>query len=298
MKDIWGARRWEARFAIYLFGDANPSGKLAETFPKRLHDNPSYLNFPGEGDRVEYREGLFVGYRYYDSKNLEPLFPFGYGLSYTSFEYTGLSIDKRKLRDTEKLTVAVNVKNVGDAVGKEIVQLYVRDRESTVIRPEKELRGFEKITLQPGEEKTVTFELDKRAFAYYNTELKNWHVEAGTFGILIGKSSSDIVLEETVEVESTVNMIKPFHRNTLAGDLMEDPVTAPVISRFLAKLGESNGGGQAEQDNAEMIEAIIKYSPLRAFVSYSNGSITDQMIEELLIELNDLKASSLDQSAK
>ena len=175
--------------ADLLFGDANPSGKLSETFPKELSHNPSYLNFPGEGDKVEYREGIFVGYRYYDKKNLEPLFPFGYGLSYTTFEYSNLNISKNEILDTETVTVSVKVKNIGEITGKEVVQLYIRDIESSVIRPEKELKGFEKIELKPGEEKTVVFELDKRAFAYYNVDIGDWHVETGEFEILIGKSS-------------------------------------------------------------------------------------------------------------
>ena len=124
--------------ADLLFGAANPCGKLAETFPQTLAHNPSSLNFPGEGDRVDYREGLFVGYRYYDAKEIEPLFPFGYGLSYTTFEYTGMAVDKKELTDADTVTVTVKVKNTGTVAGKEIVQLYVRDVESRVIRPVKE----------------------------------------------------------------------------------------------------------------------------------------------------------------
>ena len=141
--------------ADLLYGEANPSGKLAETFPAKLSDTPSYLFFPGEGDRVEYREGLYVGYRYYDAKRIEPLFPFGYGLSYTTFAYTAISVDKRRMNDKETATVRVTVKNTGGRAGKEIVQLYVRDVASSVHRPEKELKGFAKVELQPGEEKKI-----------------------------------------------------------------------------------------------------------------------------------------------
>lgn len=157
--------------ADLLFGKANPCGKLAKTFPQKLQDNPSYLNFPGEKDKVAYREGLFVGYRYYDTAGVEPLFTFGYGLSYTNFEYSALMLDKKELTDNETLTIHVKVKNTGKSAGKEIIRLYVRDCESRVTRPQKELKGFEKIELQPGDEKIVTFTLDKRAFAYYNTDL-------------------------------------------------------------------------------------------------------------------------------
>ena len=150
-----------------LFGDVNPSGKLAETFPRRLEDNPSYLYYFGdEQNKTEYREGVFVGYRYYDKKNLDVLFPFGYGLSYTTFEYSDFTVDKTAMQDTDTLTVSVKVKNTGAVKGKEVVQLYVGMPKSRTIRPDKELRGFEKIELEPGEEKTVSFTLSKRAFAY------------------------------------------------------------------------------------------------------------------------------------
>lgn len=191
-----GGQALGGAIADILFGDENPSGKLAETFPKQLSDNPSYLFFPGEGDRVEYREGIFVGYRYYDTKNVETLFPFGYGLSYTTFEYSNLSVSSKQLKDTETLTITVNVKNTGAVAGKEVVQLYVKDVQSSVSRPEKELKGFEKVELQPGEEKAVTFSLNKRAFAYYNTELKGWHVESGKFELLVGKSSKELFYQK------------------------------------------------------------------------------------------------------
>nr|WP_090885981.1 glycoside hydrolase family 3 C-terminal domain-containing protein [Evansella caseinilytica] len=294
-----GGQALGGAIADLLFGEANPSGKLAETFPKQLCDNPSYLFFPGEGDKVAYREGLFVGYRYYDTKKVEPLFPFGYGLSYTEFAYTNLSVSKKQLADNESVTVTVLVKNIGEVAGKEIVQLYVSDVESTVIRPEKELKGFEKVSLQPEEEKAVTFELDRRAFAYYNVDRKDWHVETGDFDLLVGSSSQEIHLKETIRVESTVDIDQAFTRNTLMGDLMKDPDTGAVAMQFLAKLGESTGASQpSEQENNEMIEAIMKYSPLRAFVSYSNGAITDQMIEDLLTELNHQKAASVSSGAE
>jgi beta-glucosidase len=194
LESYLGGQAGGGAVADILFGEVNPSGKLAETFPKKLSHNPSYLNFPGEGNKVEYREGVFVGYRYYDKKEIEPLFPFGYGLSYTTFEYTDIIVDKKEITDKETIEVKVKVKNTGKVKGKEIVQLYVRDVESKVNRPEKELKGFEKIELAPGEEKTVTFKLDKRSFAYYNTEIRDWYVESGEFEILVGKSSKEIEL--------------------------------------------------------------------------------------------------------
>ncbi|MCI0767801.1 glycoside hydrolase family 3 C-terminal domain-containing protein [Bacillus sp. TL12] len=278
-----GGQALGGAIADLLFGDANPSGKLAETFPKVLSDNPSYLNFPGERDKVEYKEGLFVGYRYYDTKNIEPLFPFGYGLSYTNFEYSDLSISKKEMKDTETVTVSVKVKNTGDMAGKEIVQLYVKDVESSMIRPEKELKGFEKVKLQPGEEKTITFTLDKRAFAYYHVELKDWHVETGEFEILIGKSSQDIVLKDSVFVPSTIFIKKLVHRNTTVGDLLTDPIFAPLAKELLAKANVH----QEEDETSEMLTAMKRAMPLRAKVSFSQGAFTEEMMTEMIQRLNE-----------
>lgn len=274
--------------ADVLFGEVNPSGKLAETFPKKLNHNPSHLNFPGEGNKVEYKEGVFVGYRYYDKKEIEPLFPFGYGLSYTNFEYSDITIDKKEITDQETIEVKVTVKNTGKVKGKEIVQLYVKDVESTLNRPEKELKGFEKIELEPNEEKIVTFTLDKRAFAYYNPEIKDWHVESGEFEILIGKSSKEIVLKEKVKVNSTVKIKKKFHRNSTVGDLMEDPVGVQIINEFLQKFSQS--GGPFEQDehrNNEIILAMMKYMPLRGLINFGKGEFTEEMLKEILEKVNE-----------
>ncbi|MGG0762000.1 glycoside hydrolase family 3 C-terminal domain-containing protein [Bacillus paramycoides] len=285
-----GGQALGGAIADILFGDANPSGKLAETFPKVLSDNPSYLNFPGEGDKVEYKEGVFVGYRYYDMKNIEPLFPFGFGLSYTNFEYSNISIDKKEIKDTDTVSVRVNVKNTGSTVGKEIVQLYIKDVESTMIRPEKELKGFEKVALQPGEEKTVSFTLNKRSFVYYNVELKDWHVETGEFEILVGKSSKEIVLHDSLYVQSTTIIRKPVHRNTLLGDIFADTILAPIAKELMEKaLKDSPFGSMAEgdSDTSEMMEAMLNYMPLRALVNFSTGAFTEEMLSEIIGLLND-----------
>ncbi|PEX44584.1 glycosyl hydrolase [Bacillus cereus] len=285
-----GGQALGGAIADLLFGDANPSGKLAETFPKVLSDNPSYLNSPGEGDKVEYKEGVFVGYRYYDKKNVEPLFPFGFGLSYTNFEYSNLSVDKKEIKDTETVSVTVNVKNIGSTVGKEIVQLYIKDVESTMIRPEKELKGFEKVELQPGEEKTVNFTLNKRSFAYYNVELKDWHVETGEFEILVGKSSREIVLQDNMYVQSTTIIQKTVHRNTLLGDIFADPILAPIAKGLMEKaLKDSPFGSMAEGDSdvSEMMDAMLNYMPLRALVNFSAGAFTEEMLSEIIGTLND-----------
>ena len=162
-----------------LFGDANPCGKLAETIPYKLEDNPSYLNFPGDGKTVEYKEGVFVGYRYYDTKDMAVRYPFGYGLSYTSFAYSDLKLSSYDIKDTDTVKVSLKVKNTGDRAGKEIVQLYVADKTGAASRPVKELKNFVKVELQPQEEKTVEMELDKRSFAWYCTEIHDWYAATG-----------------------------------------------------------------------------------------------------------------------
>ncbi|KAB2331406.1 glycoside hydrolase family 3 C-terminal domain-containing protein [Bacillus mesophilum] len=283
-----GGQALGGAIADLLFGDANPSGKLAETFPMQLSDNPSFLNFPGEEDLVEYKEGIFVGYRYYDKKRIEPLFPFGFGLSYTHFEYSKLSLSKKQIEESEHVTVTLNVKNAGNEAGKETVQLYVRDVESSVIRPEKELKGFEKVELQPGEEKVVTFLLDKQAFAYYSVKLKDWHVETGEFEILIGKSSKEIVLKDNVFVQSSVSIKKPVHRNTTIGDLMTDPILAPFAKELLEKMNNPVGDAAPSDGlGTELMEAMMKYMPLRALVNFSQGAMTEEMLSGIIQQLNE-----------
>jgi beta-glucosidase len=175
--------------ADVLFGDVNPSGKLTETFPVRIEDNPAYLNYPGENGNVHYGEGLFVGYRYYEKKQIAPLFPFGSGLSYTTFQYQDLRLSASEIGPDETLRVSIDVTNTGERAGKEVVQVYVRDLESRLHRPNKELKGFAKVQLEPGERKTVTVTLDREALAYYDDRARAWVAEAGMFEVLVGSSS-------------------------------------------------------------------------------------------------------------
>lgn len=277
-----------------LFGKVNPSAKLPETFPKRLEDTPSYLFGFGEGDRVEYREGIFVGYRYYDKKKMDVLFPFGYGLSYTTFAYHNLRLDKKQMKDTETLTVSVDVTNTGKMTGKEVVQLYVGDRESTVIRPVKELRDFAKVELAPGETKTVTFTLEKRAFAYYDVQLHDWQVESGEFDILIGRSSRDIVLSDTVTVESTVKIPFVYTTDTTMGDVMKHPEAWKLVQSVLQKgmFGQEdaeNEGGEAAKEaiSDEMNAAMLMYMPLRGPISFGGG-VSMEDVQKLVDRLNAL----------
>ena len=207
--------------ADVLLGRVNPCGKLAETFPLKLADTPAYLNFPGGNGEVRYGEGLFIGYRYYDAKQAPVLFPFGYGLSYTTFAYGNLKVSAATFKDVDGLTVSVDVTNTGSMAGKETVQVYVRDQKSGLVRPDKELKGFAKVELQPGETQTVTIQLDVRAFAYYHPGYHQWITEDGAFDILIGASSADIRLhaDRYVAVHAGIALLAEsrIHHPRLAG---------------------------------------------------------------------------------
>ncbi|MEK0315510.1 beta-glucosidase family protein [Cohnella sp. 56] len=278
-----GGQALGGAIADLLFGDANPSGRLAETFPARLEDNPSYLFFPGEGDRVEYREGIFVGYRYYDKKRIEPLFPFGHGLSYTTFAYSELTFDRQSLSDKETLTVSAVVTNTGDRAGQEVVQLYVRDAHSSVIRPDQELKGFAKLALAPSESQTVTFELDKRSFAYYDADAGEWTVESGDFEILIGRSSRDIALSGSVAVTSTAVRSAAFHRNSTLSELERTEAGAAFVKQLIAALPFASA---LESEHAEMLKAFMAHMPLRGLLSFSGGKFTEEALTATLRSMN------------
>ncbi len=275
-----------------LFGKANPCGKLAETIPYKLADNPSYLNFPGDGQTVEYNEGIFVGYRYYDTKEMPVRYPFGYGLSYTTFEYSDLQLSADRIKDTDTLKVTLKVKNTGDRAGKEIVQLYVADKTGAACRPVKELKNFVKVELQPQEEKTVEMELDKRSFAWYNTQIHDWYAASGEYEILAAASSRDIRLKKTVYVESTIELPIHVHMNTTIGELLENPRTKAVIEGMTDSLIQHMGGssGDEEEESAaseaiskEMSLKMMENSPLRTLRSFMGMSTGE--IQELIVKL-------------
>ena len=182
--------------ADILVGKVNPSGKLSVTFPKKLGDTPAFVNFPGSGT-VVYGEEVFVGYRYYDKRDVEPLFPFGFGLSYTTFEYSDLRVPASFTKG-ESVEVALKVRNLGKCEGKEVIQLYIHDTAASVSRPPRELKGFAKISLQPGQSKDVSFKLEQRAFSFYDVGKKCWMAEPGRFEIHVGSSSRDIKLKAAI----------------------------------------------------------------------------------------------------
>ena len=282
-----GGERVGAAAADLLWGKVNPSGHLAETWPIRLEDNPSYLNFPGEDGVVTYAEGIFVGYRYYDKKKMPVNFPFGHGLSYTDFSFSNLTADKEKLTDRETVTVSVDVTNEGTSAGKAVVQLYVRDVKSTVRRPVRELKDFAKAALEPGETRTVTFTLDKRAFAYYEPKVHDFFVESGEFAVEIGLSCRDIRLAKSVHVEGTTEISFTIDANTTIGQLMKHPKGAAFIRQMM---GKSNGPSDSEQAEAmgegseKIMQQMMFEMPLGSLVSY--GRMTSGQLRGLIASLN------------
>ena len=280
--------------AEVLAGIKNPCGRLAETFPLRLEDTPCYLTYGKGFDNADYQEGVFVGYRYYTSRKMNTAFPFGYGLSYTTFEYSNLRVDKKEMTDQEMLQVSVNVKNTGKRSGKTVVQLYVGAPENEVIRPVRELRGFEKIFLEAGEEKTVTFTLDERAFAYWNTTIHDWYVEDGTYNVMIGEDADKMCLSEEIIVHSTREIPKTYSLNTCLGELMRDPKAQAVMGPFMQGMSQNQAAvemAEAQENdesgvvNQEMMAAMMDGMPLRQLLSFVPG-ITREMLEQMVNALN------------
>ena len=277
-----------------LYGDVNPSGHLPETFPVQLEDNPSFLYYGGEPKASEYREGIFVGYRYYDKKKMKVLFPFGHGLSYTTFEYSGLKLSADSIKDTDTVDVTVTVKNTGKVFGKTVAQVYVGDVEGyeNAIRPVRELKAFRKIGLAPGESKEVTFTLCKRAFATWRTEIHDWWVESGAFSIEVGDSSGNLPLKAEIQVESTVKLPKKYDLDSIFMDLMADPDAKDKLGTMMkdamaafATPEEATSEAAGEAVSAEMSMAMMQYMPLRATLSFG-GYVSEEQMIDLLKQIN------------
>ncbi len=294
-----------------LLGKVNPSGKLAETYPLKIEDTPSFKNYPGTELTVEYKESIYVGYRYYDKIDKEVLFPFGYGLSYTKFEYSNLKIKKVK----DKYNISFTIRNIGNIMGKEISQIYVRQKSSKIYKPDKELKQFEKIQLNPNETKKVNIVLTKKDFSYYNPETKQWSVEEGEYEILIGKSSRDIVLKEKIYIKSQDDKIKGTYPEIykigniqdVTDEEFETILKSKIPNRYLeikditdentleqiksTKIGKVIYENQIEkmkqflkQQNVNKATKIMMdmQKPLKKFYEKKNSKITKKMVEELL----------------
>ena len=282
--------------AEVLAGIKNPCGRLAETFPLRLEDTPCYLIYGKGFDNAVYQEGVFVGYRYYTSRKMETAFPFGYGLSYTTFAYSDLQLDKKEMSDKEHVEVSVKVKNTGKRAGKTVVQLYVGAPETEVVRPVRELRGFEKIFLEAGEEKTVTFILGERAFAYWNTLIHDWYAEEGTYKVMIGKNADQMCVGEEITVHPTKLHPETYSLNTCLGELMRDPKAQTVMAPFMQgmaqndaamDMAEANENDQSGVVNQEMMAAMMEGMPLRQLLSFVPG-LKREMLEQMVNALNQL----------
>jgi beta-glucosidase len=278
--------------ADVLFGTVNPSGKLAETFPRRLEDTPSFLNYPGENGVVRYGEGAYIGYRYYDAKGMDVLYPFGHGLSYTSYAYSNLRVSAQSFTDVDGLTVSVDVTNTGDVAGKEIVQVYVHDVAARLSRPVKELKGFAKVALQPGETRTVTLELDARAFAYYDPAYQRWVTESGAFEILVGRSAADICLTVAVEMESTQILPSILDADSTVGEWMADPVGVQVLQPLLQQAMEQMGQGGDSEGIGMDPTGFIADLPLASVLGFFGGELAappEQVVRDLLAQVKSEK---------
>ena len=260
-----------------LSGKVNPSGKLAETFPVRIEDTPAYINYPGENNKVYYGERLFVGYRYYDKKEIKPLFPFGFGLSYTTFEYTNLLINKTEMNTGETLDITVTIHNSGTRAGKEVVQLYVESLASQFIRPNKELKAFAKVELEPGESKDVHMTLEERDFQIYDDERQAWRTEGGEYNILIGSSSETIVLRERVTVNEDPRSIVPqFNRMSPIKHFLQYSKTRELLVNTFA--GTPRAAVFLGDDEMFTSMPIAKMVVL--------GALTDEKVDTLIEQAN------------
>lgn len=288
-----------------LFGDATPCGKLAETFPLHLEDNPSYLNFPGNREKVCYQEGVFIGYRYYDKKKMDVLFPFGYGLSYTDFTYSNMKVtvngknatDVDVIKETDEIVVSADITNTGNCDGAEIVQLYIKNPVVYEIRPEKELRDFAKVFLKAGETKTVTFTLNARAFSYYETRIHDWYAESGDYEILLASSSRDIRLQDTVSITGSKKI--PFVADyvTTCEDVELFAKDSSALDEMLRRSGfaeatDHDGDDSMGSGTADMMKAMFAGTPLHSILSFSSEELTYEDIQDTIRKLNEAEKNN------
>lgn len=276
-----------------LWGEANPCGRLPETWPLRLEDTPCYLDFPGDGHTVPYNEGVYVGYRWYDARKMPVRWPFGHGLSYTGYVYRDARLDSGTLDEDGAVTVTVTVKNSGAMPGKEVVQLYVSDKTGKPApggRPPQELRAFAKVALEPGEEKQVRFTLTARDLSWYSEELGDWYAHSGRYELRIGHSSRDIRLTLPLQYAARRRLPLTVDLNTTVGDLLADDRTAPIIRGLLAQGGMlgalENGGGDSGIMSAEGAAEMLDGMPLRALASFG-GPAAAAKLPELLAALQE-----------
>ncbi|MGB2173152.1 MAG: glycoside hydrolase family 3 C-terminal domain-containing protein, partial [Porticoccaceae bacterium] len=286
--ETWlGGQAGAGAIADALFGKVNPSGKLAETFPQRLEDSPAFINFPGEDGQVIYGERMFVGYRYFDKLNIEPLFPFGHGLSYTDFAYSDLKFSASEITDKDQLQVSLTVTNTGKVKGKEVIQLYIADQESTVQRPLKELKAFDKVELQPGQSTEVSFTLSKRDFSYYNKVYDRWLAESGVFEILVGSSSRDIRLKGELSLSNSEKLNYKMTEFSFFSEFWTNPQLKPLLIEFMPKWIKAMTPEGKPVEEAS-IEDFLQQQPLIKFPYFTGGEVDAQKIKAFIEQINQL----------
>ena len=255
-----------------LWGEANPSGRLPETWPLRLEDTPCYLDYPGDGITADYREGVYVGYRWYDGRHMPVRWPFGHGLSYTGFVYRDAALDNDTLEEDGHVTLRVKVRNSGTMRGAEVVQLYVSDATNTPTaggRVPQVLRGFQKVTLDPGQECEVSFTLTARDLAHYETTLHDWYAAPGRYELRLGHSSRDIRTTVSLQFQTKRHLPLTVDENTPLGILLADPRTAEAVRTVLESDNEAmaNGGGD-DLMPPEAVAQMLDAMPLRALTNF------------------------------
>jgi beta-glucosidase len=265
-------------------GAANPSGRLAETLPLRLEDTPSYLNFPGEAGHVRYGEGIFVGYRGYDTLDRQVSYPFGHGLAYTSFGYTDLTatITGRHQDGDLMVEVACHITNTGERRGKEVVQLYVGDREASVARPPRELRAFAKVDLDPGETTVVAFALTARDLSWWSTRLHDWALEAGEFQLAVGASSRDLRLTTTVDVAAPPPPVTLDAMATLQ-EWLADATGAALLHEAVGT--DDQGRPKGILGNQELLPVIGNF-PISTLAAFPGLGLTHELVHALIDQIS------------
>lgn len=305
-----------------LLGQSNPCGKLAESWPVQLQDNPSHGFFGGR-DNIEYRESIYVGYRYYDKARKEVAYPFGHGLSYTEFAYSDLKLSTAHLEQTEELGLTVTVTNSGDRAGKEVVQVYVAPPTDGIFRPVRELRAFQKVALEPGQSKTITLSLNRRAFSYYNVQAKDWQVDGGEHTIEVGSSSRDIRLSQKLTVAGPKSKadealsayrdpasqwpvpqeqfeavlgrpvpepkgLRPFTMNSTMSDVQVSAIGRQLKAQIVNGMAQQFDGNTSEgaSEFTKIINSMMADMPLRQLPMISGGAFTHEIIAALVEQMN------------
>ncbi len=283
--EAWlGGQAGGGAIADVLTGVINPSGKLSETFPVRLEDTPAYLSFPTAGDgTVRFAEGVYTGHRWYEARKIAPRFPFGHGLSYTTFAYDGLAVDAAGFEDGGPVDLTVVVENTGDRFGKEVVQVYVGECAPRLPRPARELKAFAKVALDPGDAQAVQFALDWRDFAFYDVVAKTWVMDAGEFEISIGASAADIRLAARITLASTHAAPITIDRGTPFSVALRHPVARELLQPILDRMAERFGGSKA-RESSETMMMFLADTPLRKLAIM--GALSEQQVDDLIAAAN------------